>query len=128
MKPIITELAYTYKKPDTEVWVLNTDNIPVDKDKIKDQQLVHLAPLSTGGNHKHPRIEWFIAIGDLLFVWLDEAGVRHEEPMNPEGRLRLFEVPPYLPHAVTNISTSQRGVLFECADGKMENVEPVKVF
>lgn len=128
MKPFIKELNYTYKKPDTDVWVLNTDDIPVPKEKIKDQQIVHLAPQSTGGNHKHQRTEWFIGIGDLVLVWLDENGAKIQEHMNPNGQIKLFEIPPYLPHAVTNASKTERGILFEMADGKMENVEPVKVY
>lgn len=128
MKPIITNLNYTYKKPESEVWVLNTDDIPVQKEIIKDQQIVHLAPLSVGGNHKHPRTEWFIGIGDLYFVWLDEDGARHEESMHPDGQIVLIEVPPYLPHAVVNKSKDKVGILFEMADEKMEKVEQVKVY
>lgn len=127
MSPLITPLNYTYKKPESEVWVLNTDDIPVDSSKIKDQQIVHLAPGSIGGNHKHPRVEWFIGIGDLLFHWLDENGKAHSEHMNPNGEIRLIEVPPFLPHAVENASSTQNGVLFEMADGKMVDVEKVSV-
>lgn len=128
MKPIIAKLNYTYKKPDTDVWVLNTDDIPVGKEKIKDQQIVHLAPLSVGGNHKHPRTEWFIGIGDLLFVWLDESGNKHQEHMHPDGKILLIEVPPFLPHAVANKSETNVGILFEMADGKMVDVEKVEVY
>lgn len=127
MKPKITPLNYTYKKPDTDVWVLNSDDIPVPKDKVKDMQIVHLAPSSVGGNHKHPRTEWFIGIGDLEFVWLDGQGENHSELMHPGGQILLIEVPPYLSHAVRNISATERGILFEYADGKMESVEPVKI-
>lgn len=128
MKPIITELNYTYKKPDTEVWVLNTEDIPVDQAKIKDQQLVHLAPQSIGGNHKHPRTEWFIGIGELVFVWFDEDCQVHEEAMNLEGKIVLIEVPPFLAHAVVNKSKDTFGILFELADAKMEQVEKVEVY
>ncbi|NCN44998.1 MAG: hypothetical protein COU63_00260 [Candidatus Pacebacteria bacterium CG10_big_fil_rev_8_21_14_0_10_36_11] len=128
MTPIITKLNYTYKKPDTDVWVLNTDDIPVGKEKIKDQQIVHLAPLSIGGNHKHPRTEWFIGIGDLLFVWLDENGAKYEEHMHPDGQILLIEVPSYLPHAVVNQSEVNVGILFEMADGKMVDVEKIEVY
>ncbi len=128
MQPIITELSYTYKKPGADVWVLNTDDLPINRDNIKDQQIVHLAPQSVGGNHKHQRIEWFIGIGELYFVWLDEAGKRCEQHMHPEGKIFLIEVPPLLPHAVVNKSATQAGVLFELADGKMENVEQIKVY
>lgn len=126
-KPKITPLNYTYKKPDTDVWVLNGDDIPVPKEKVKDMQIVHLAPGSVGGNHKHTRTEWFIGIGELEFVWLDAQGEVNFEHMHPNGQILLIEVPPFLPHAVRNISEAERGILFEYADGKMENVELVKV-
>jgi uncharacterized RmlC-like cupin family protein len=125
--PKIITLDYTYKKPDVDVWILNTDDIPIDKSLIKDQQIVHLAPRAIGGNHKHPRTEWFIGIGDLVFVWLDEQGIKHEEYMHPNGEIKLITVPSLLPHAVVNKSKNQVGVLFEFADGKQENVEQVKV-
>lgn len=128
MNPTIKPLDYTYKKPDTDVWVLNTDDIPVNNESIHDVQLVHLAPGSVGGNHKHPRTEWFIGIGDLLFIWLDDEGNTHQEHMHPDGQIMLITVPPYLPHAVANLSPDKVGILYEMADGKMKDVEAVKVY
>lgn len=125
--PEIKDLEYTYKKPESEVWVLNTDDIPIDLSQIEDQQIVHLAPESAGGNHKHPRTEWFVAIGDLVIFWLDEHGEKHQEHMNPNGQLRLVKVPPFLPHAVKNISKERSGILFEFSDAKMKDVVEVKI-
>lgn len=125
--PTFLKINYTYKKPETDVWVLNTDDIPLDKTKIRDQQIVHLAPKSVGGNHKHPRIEWYIGIGDLTLVWLDEAGKLYKEPMNPNGQIIFITMPPFVPHAVVNESADRPGVLFELADGKMKDVELVKI-
>ena len=99
----------------------------MDKSKIKDQQIVHLGPVSVGGNHKHPRTEWFIAIGDLVFVWLDELGEKQEAHMNPNGEIRLIKVPPFLPHAVVNKSKSEVGVLFEMADEISKDVEKIQI-
>lgn len=127
MKPEIINLNYTYKKDGQDVWVLNLDDIPVEKEKIVDQQIVHLAPESIGGNHKHPRTEWFVGIGDLVFVWLDDNENVHEEHMHPDGQIRLVIVPPLLAHAVVNRSKEKSGILFELADEKMNNVEQVKV-
>lgn len=127
LEPEIMDLKYTYKKEGEDVWVLNTDDIPVDMSRVKDQQIVHLAPGSKGGNHKHPRTEWFIGIGELFFVWLDESGQTHEEHMHPDGKIRLITVPPFLVHAVINRSADKVGILFELADGKMTNVEAVPV-
>lgn len=123
----MTPLNFTYKKAGADVWVLNTDDIPLDKAKVKDEQIVYLAPNNAGGNHKHPRTEWFVGIGELIFIWLDDVGKKHEEHMNPEGRLLLFEVSPFLPHAVANRSDDTAGILFEMADGKLETEEAVKV-
>ncbi len=128
MKPIVTELKYSYKKPGADVWVLNIDDLPISKDSIKDQQIVHLAPQSVGGNHKHPRTEWFIGIGELYFIWFDEAGTRYEQHMHPQGKILLVEVPTLLPHAVVNKSATQVGVLFEMADGKMKGAESTVVY
>jgi hypothetical protein len=127
MQPIITKLNYTYKKPDSDVWVLNTQDIPVDKTLIKDQQIVHFAPLSVGGNHKHPRIEWFVGIGELEFIWLDKNGNKKIQQMNPDGQLLLIEVPPFLPHAVKNSSVEKIGILFELADDTANGVEKIKI-
>jgi hypothetical protein len=126
-QPLITPLNYTYKKSETDVWVLNLDDLPIEKSLVKDQQIVHLGPGAIGGNHQHPRREWFVGIGELLFVWLDEHGDKHEEEMHPSRQLKLIAVPPHLPHAVVNTSTGNVGILFELADGKMVDVEPVLV-
>lgn len=127
MEPKITSLNFTYKKEGSEVWVLNTDSIPVDKSKVKDIQLVHLAPKSVGGNHKHPRTEWFVGIGNLELVWVDKSGNKQTEKMNPNGQLKLIEIPPYLPHAVVNVSQDRPAILFEMADAKQGSVENVKI-
>ncbi len=127
MKPKITKLNYTYKKEESDVWVLNKGDIPIDPSKVKDEQIVHLAPGSFGGNHKHPRTEWFIGIGELIFHWTDENGKKQSKAMNPDCQLLLFEVPPFLPHAVENCSQDKFGILFELADGKMIDVEKIEV-
>jgi uncharacterized RmlC-like cupin family protein len=127
MKPVIQEISFTYKKKNAGVWVLNTKDIPVDQTKINNVQLVYLAPRQVGGNHKHQRTEWFVGIGDLQFIWLDAQGAQHSEPMNPDGQLRLITVPPFLPHAVANISADVAGVLYEMADGELQEVEEVGV-
>lgn len=126
-KPHITNLSYTYKKPDTDVSVLNSDDIPLDKSLIKDHQIIYFGPKSIAGNHKHPRREWFIALGELVLVWLDDKGNAHEELMNPAGKLLLFELPPYLPHSVYNRSTSEMAVLLEYSDSKIAKVERIIV-
>lgn len=127
MKPKITKLKFTYKREDSDIWVLNKKDIPVDDEKIKDEQIVHIAPGNSGGNHKHPRIEWFIGIGELEFYWLDAKGEEHKTHMNPNGELLLLEIPPYLPHAVKNVSKDKIGIIFELADRVQEGVEKIQL-
>ncbi len=119
--PIITPLKYSYHKPERGLWVLNEDMLPIPWDEISDRQIVHFAPKAYGGNHAHPRREWFVAIGDLLFVWLDNEGNRHEEQMQNGNQLLLFTVPANIPHAVFNRSSSNVGMLWEFADGKLRD-------
>lgn len=127
MNPKITKIDYTYKKENSDLWVLKKEDIPVDLLKVKDEQIVYLAPGSFGGNHKHPRSEWFIGIGELIFHWIDGDGEKQSEEMNPNGQILLFEVPPFLPHAVENPSNDKFGVLFELADAESSNVEEFPV-
>ncbi len=126
-KPKITKLNFTYKRDDGDVWVLNLDDVPIDKNLIKDQQIVYFGPESVGGNHKHPRVEWFIGVGDLSLIWIDENGEKHEESMNPDDQLLLIEIPTFLPHAVKNNSDSKQAFLFEYANAKMEKAETIKI-
>ncbi|NMC98927.1 MAG: hypothetical protein GYA62_04325 [Bacteroidales bacterium] len=125
--PEFIKLNYTYKKPESEVWVLNTDDLPLEKELIKDTQIVHLAPKSIGGNHKHSRIEWFIGIGDMEFVWQNEKGETQKEHMNPNGQITLIKVPPFVAHTVVNKSEDKPGILFEMANAKMSDAEIVKI-
>lgn len=127
MSPTFLNLPYSYKKTESDVWVLNSADIPVPQELIKDQQLVYFAPSSVGGNHRHQRTEWFIGMGELVFIWLDENGQSHEEPLHPDKQLRLVTVPPFLPHAVVNRSSTQSGVLFELADSKVNHTQKVPV-
>ncbi len=127
LEPKITKLNYSYQKQDPKVWVLNTDDLPIEKNLIKDQQIILLAPGSYGGNHTHPRTEWFVTMDDLSLFWVDAEDVTHEVTMQSGDTVLLFEIPPNLSHAVRNNSTSKQGVLFEYADAKMRNAKAVKV-
>ena len=95
---------------------------------VKDTQIVHIGPNSFGGNHKHPRTEWFIAIGPLELTWIDETGEKHTEDMNPsEEHLLLITIPPFLPHVVSNTSDTKSAVLFEYADARQHDVQRVHI-
>lgn len=70
LRPIFTSIDPTYRKENVDVWVLNFDDIPVDAKLIHDRQIVKFGPGSVRGNYKHPCTEWFVAMGDLVLVWL----------------------------------------------------------
>lgn len=127
MEPKVTKIHFTKKRDDIGLWSLNIDDIPLDKSLIKDQQIVHFSPGGIGGNHKHPRIEWFIGIGDLFLIWIDENGEKKEINMSTEDGLLLIEIPPNLSHAVVNKSDSSGATLFEYANEKQYDVEFIEV-
>lgn len=126
-EPQVTKLDFSYTKENGKVWVINKQDIPIDVDRIQDEQIVYFSPGSVGGNHAHPRTEWFIGIGELVLYWQDESGKRYEQFMKSEGKVLLIKIPPYLPHAVKNISDFKFGVLFEYADAKQHSVEQVQL-
>lgn len=96
--------------------------------EVKERSIVYIPPEAKGGNHKHPRIEAFIGIGEgLIVVWVDSKGKKHEERMNENGNLAIFVMPTNTPHAVVNTSKSQFGVLFEYANESQHDVEMVEL-
>lgn len=124
--PVITPLDFTYRRPDANVAVLNRQDVPISATDAPEQQLIVVGPQTVAGNHRHPRREWFVALGPLTFVWQDEAGQLHREAMKPDQGLRLVAVPPLVPHAVVN-ETDQPVVLFELADAVMSDVEKLQL-
>ena len=129
MNPIFVPLPFSYKHPNSEVWVFNTTSLPIPSRKIKDQQMIVLGPGAVGGNHKHPRTEWFIAMSPgLQLYWLDEQGnVQERELFSQKEELILVEMPPFVPHAVKNIGNTEKAILIEFADDKIKKNEHVKV-
>jgi len=121
-------LEFSYKR-ETGLWVRHLDGLPFPANfHCVEKSLVYIPPQRAGGNHKHPRIEGFIGIGeDLNFFYLDEKGKVHEEQMNPKGELVFFFVSPFVPHAVINTSSTQFGILYEVANEKQHDVEMVDV-
>ncbi|NCS97150.1 MAG: cupin domain-containing protein [Candidatus Pacebacteria bacterium] len=126
-EPKITKINYSYQRQEPKVWVLNTDDLPIEKKRIKDQQIVLFDPGSYAGNHSHPRTEWFVTMDDLSLFWVDVEDRTHEVTMQSKDTVLLFEIPSNLPHAIRNNSTSKHGVLFEYADEKMSNAKVVEV-
>lgn len=128
MDPVILPLPFSYKKPESDVWVFNTTSLPIPSRKIKDQQMIILGSGAVGGNHRHPRTEWFMAMSPgVMLYWLDEQGKLHERSIfSDKEELIWVEMPSYVPHAVKNIG-KEKAVLIEFADEKSRGSEFVEV-
>jgi hypothetical protein len=125
IKKIPIEPAY---RKDNGGWNLSTDSLPIpEKFKVKERNLVYIPPGEFGGNHKHPRSEAFVGVGnDLSIVWRDKKGNRHEDKMMEGVNLYLIIVEPFTPHAVVNRDSSF-AILIELADGVQRDVERSEV-
>lgn len=125
---LFEEFLPTYKR-ESGLFVINLDDIPLPKDfVVQEKSIVSIPALEKGGNHKHPRIEIMVGIGDQLYImWKDEKGNICEETMNPSGLFRVFTVPAYVPHAVVNRSSVEKGILIEFANAVQEKVETVQI-
>lgn len=117
----------TYKK-DNGLWNLDTISLPFpDKFQIAERSIVHIPAGEFGGNHKHPRTEAFVGIGEELYiVWEDDKSQKHEDKMMDGEQLFLFVVEPFTPHAVINRGNSF-AILVEFADGPNVDVEQAEV-
>ncbi len=124
-KKIPIEPAY---RKDNGLWNLSTNSLPFPKDfKIAERNIVYIPTGEFGGNHKHPRTEAFVGVGeDLFIVWQDNAGKKQEDMMTGGKQLYLFIVEPFTPHAVVNRG-SGFAILAEFADGPNINVERAEV-
>jgi uncharacterized RmlC-like cupin family protein len=116
----------TYTK-ESGLWALDTQSVvPVDSFTAVEQSIIWLPPNEVAGNHKHVREEALIGIGtSALFLWQDDDGVVHKEPMNPNGELYLFLIPPNVPHAVVNESSTDPVMLYEYFSDVYTSVERV---
>jgi oxalate decarboxylase/phosphoglucose isomerase-like protein (cupin superfamily) len=117
----------TYRK-DNGLWNLETPTLPFPNDfQVKERNVVYIPAGEFGGNHKHPRAEAFVGIGEELYmVWKDENGEKHEDKMMDGNQLYFFYVEPFTPHAVINKS-SGFAVLVEFANGPNVRVERADV-
>jgi len=109
-----THIQPAYKK-ENGLWVLDLGTIELPDDfEVREKYITYFPPQQFGGNHKHPRKEAFIGLGEnLRFIWLDDQGQKHEEEMNPQGELYLFIIPSQIPHAVINKSRKIPAILYE---------------
>ncbi len=124
---IKTAIQPTYRK-DNGLWNLRTDQLPLPEDfKVDERSVVYIPSGEYGGNHKHPRREVFVGIGEELYmVWLDDEGHKHEDKMMDDEQIFMFDVEPFTPHAVINKGASF-ALLVELATGPNIDVERVEV-
>lgn len=117
MEPVkIYSIEPLYKKSNgLYVQEIDRTDLPLEFEPLV-RHLVTVPAGEISANHKHPRKEAFIGIGDdLEFIWLDNDGQKRHEKMNHNGELKLFVVDSFTPHAIKNSSTAP-AVLLEYAD------------
>ena len=117
-------LPFSYKK-DNGTWVLHLNEVTWQNEfAVKEASVITIPPQSAGGNHKHPRLEAFIALGKGLELIWEEDGVFHKESMDATDQIHIFVMPAYVPHAVKN-TTDHEVSLYELASDKQHDVEVV---
>lgn len=105
------------------------NELPLPADFLNHHQIMlSIPPMQIGGNHKHPRREIFLSLSDDVELhWIDQDGIAHINKMKEENQLYLFDVPPFVPHAIINLSQKSAAVLLELNDDYQHDVEPHKV-
>ena len=108
---------------------IDLNNLPLPFDFLNYHQImIYIPPTRFGGNHKHPRREIFISLSDDVELhWVDRDGITHINKMKEENQLYLFDVHPFVPHAIINLSQKSAAVLLELADDYQRDVEPYQV-
>lgn len=108
---------------------IDLNNLPLPSDFLnRHQVMIYIPPMQMGGNHTHPRREIFISLSDDLELhWVDEEGITHIIKMKEENQLYLFDVPPFVPHAIINLSPKSAAVLLELTDDYQHDVEPYEI-
>lgn len=104
---------------------LDLNRLPLPPDFLNSRQMmIVIPPGEIGGNHKHPRREIFISLSDDLELhWIDEKGLTHRQKMKDKNQFYLFNIHPFVPHAVVNRSQSSDALLLELYDEEQFDVE-----
>ncbi|HZM64143.1 MAG TPA: hypothetical protein VFB59_03355 [Candidatus Saccharimonadales bacterium] len=125
---IIQHFKPSYARADRNIAVLVVSDIPFPDGFTPGPapHLIQIGPNGWGGNHRHRRQELYVGFGkSLVFIWKDDAGVRHEVPMSAkEGELVAVFVPSMVPHLVENRSTGI-AVMYELLDVDDGEAEPL---
>src|SRR4051794_23793012 len=104
-EPVFINVEPTFKL-ENGVWVLDIDGIVLpDNIRVVEKMIVSIPPQKFAGNHKHPRSEAFIGLGEELeFAWLDAHAKIKKRSLMQGRKLFLTLTPPYLPHVIVNRS------------------------
>lgn len=114
-------------KRENGLFIIDIDEVKLPEDfEAIERSVVYIPPKQIGGNHKHPRKEIFIGLGDLELIWIDEDGEVHKEEMGGK-ELKIFVIESMIPHTLKNNSESKFGVLIEFASEKQHGVEEIKL-
>lgn len=116
-------------KKESGLFLISLDDIPLPKNfQAVDKSVILIPPYQLGGNHKHPRTEVFVGLGEALEICWLENGKTVCKQMNPKNKLFVFTVPAYTPHVIKNTGETN-GVIIELADQKqgMTDIERVTV-
>lgn len=108
---------------------VNINQLPLPADFLNYHQIIiSIPPLGFGGNHKHPRREIFLCLNEEVeFHWIDENGTKRKTKMKQENQIYLFDVSPFVPHGIKNLSSNSAAVLLEFANVNQYKVEPYPV-
>jgi uncharacterized RmlC-like cupin family protein len=108
-------------------WLLYREDIALPKEFKpinKKEHFVAIPAKEFAANHKHERQEVLLGLHpDLVIIWQDKKGKKHEEKMNPDGKLFLFFIPPWVPHVVINTSEVSPAMLYEWTDSASVEAE-----
>lgn len=108
---------------------IDWDHLPFPPDfSIQKQIAIWIPPLQKGGNHKHPRREFFVSFDEHLELhWIDQTGQKQMQRMKEDNCFYLFDIPPFIPHAIVNTSKILPAILIEFACSEQRDVEPYHV-
>lgn len=109
---------------------INLDNLPLPVEFSNHQQtLIYIPPMQYGGNHKHPRREIFISLSNNVEVhWIDKNGTKYINKMREGNQIYMFDVHPFVPHAIVNLSKKSPAVISELTNVHQHDVESYIVY
>jgi uncharacterized RmlC-like cupin family protein len=104
--------------------------LPIPQDfMIYSSFFLTIPPLQYGGNHKHAHRELFISLDDHLELhWLDGEGKAFSHKMKEGNCIYLFNVHPFTPHALVNMSKMHSAAFLEFQDSEQKEIEHCIVY